>query len=135
VSTSHQHVITAGRAYVRLIEAADALLGYRPAWTEALLSRRLRGLARALHRHRLRELIGALPAEMGAEIWAASEKIEGRCRRLGRTEARRRLCSARAVNFALLGTTTLEFGGAWQRLCMVQNQTEKEAGSHGYSRH
>jgi hypothetical protein len=30
VSTSHQHAITAGRACVRLIEATDALLGYRP---------------------------------------------------------------------------------------------------------
>jgi hypothetical protein len=84
LNTSQQRVITAGRACVRLIEAADALLGYRPAWTEALLSRRLRGLVRALYRHRLRELIGALPAEMGAEILAASEKIEGPVQGVGR---------------------------------------------------
>jgi hypothetical protein len=67
-----QRVITSGRAYVRLIEAADALLGYCPAWTEALLSRRLRGLVRAL------------PPEMGAEILAASEKIEGPVQGVGR---------------------------------------------------
>jgi hypothetical protein len=48
LNTSPQRVITAGRACVRLIEAADALLGNRPARTEALLSRRLRGLVRAL---------------------------------------------------------------------------------------
>jgi hypothetical protein len=49
LNTSPQRVITAGRACVRLIEAADALLGYRPAWTEALLLR----LVRALYRRRL----------------------------------------------------------------------------------
>jgi hypothetical protein len=80
LNTSHQRVITSGRAYVRLIETADALLGYRPAWTEALLLR----MVRALYRHRLGQLLGALPAEMGAEIWAASEKIEGPVREVGR---------------------------------------------------
>jgi hypothetical protein len=44
LNTSHQRVITAGRACVRLIESADALLGYRPAWTEALLLRMVRAL-------------------------------------------------------------------------------------------
>jgi hypothetical protein len=73
LNTSHQRVIAAGRAYVHLIEAADALLGYRPAWTEALLLR----LVWALYRRRLRSLVVALPAEAGAEIWAASEKIGG----------------------------------------------------------
>jgi hypothetical protein len=84
LNTSPQRVITAGRACVRLIEAADALLDNRPARTEALLSRRLRGLVRALYRRRLRGLIGALPAEMGAEILAASEKIEGPVQEVGR---------------------------------------------------
>jgi hypothetical protein len=65
---------------VRLIESADALLGYRPAWTEALLLR----LVRALYRRRLRELTGALPTEMRAEILAASEKIEGPVREVGK---------------------------------------------------
>jgi hypothetical protein len=40
--SSSQRVITASRACVRLIEAADALLGYCPAWTEALLLRLVR---------------------------------------------------------------------------------------------
>jgi hypothetical protein len=57
---------------VRLIEAADALLGYRPAWAEALLSRRLRGL------------VATLPPEVSAEILAASEKIEGPAQEFGR---------------------------------------------------
>jgi hypothetical protein len=73
VTASPQHVITADRACVHLIEAADALLGYRPAWTEALLLR----LARALYRRRLRSLVAALPPEVSAEILAASERIEG----------------------------------------------------------
>ena len=47
---------TAGRASIRLIEAADALLGYR----------------------------GALPPEMSAEILAASEKIEGPVQEVGK---------------------------------------------------
>jgi hypothetical protein len=52
LTTSQQPIITAGRAYVRLIEAADALLGYRPVWTEALLLR----LVRALNQRLLRDL-------------------------------------------------------------------------------
>jgi hypothetical protein len=75
-----QSVITAGRACVRIIETADALLGYCPVWTEALLLR----MVRALYRRRLGQLLGALPAEMRAEIWAASEKIEGPVREVGR---------------------------------------------------
>jgi hypothetical protein len=47
-------------------------LGCRPARTEALLSRRLRGL------------VQALSAEMGAGILAASEKIEGPVQEVGR---------------------------------------------------
>jgi hypothetical protein len=75
LTTSHHRIITSGRAYVRLIEAADALLGYRPAWTEALLSRRLR------------ELIGALPAEMeGQRFWRRVRGSRGRCGRLGGIE-------------------------------------------------
>jgi len=74
-----QPIITAGRACVRLIEDADALLGYRPAWTEALLSR----LVRALYRRRLRSLVAALPPEVSAEILAASEKLGGPVRGFG----------------------------------------------------
>jgi hypothetical protein len=61
LTTFQQPIITAGRACVRLVESADALLGYRPAWTEALLLR----LVRALYRRRLRSLVAALPPEMG----------------------------------------------------------------------
>jgi len=32
-----ERVIITGRAYVRLIEAADVLLDHRPAWTERVL--------------------------------------------------------------------------------------------------
>jgi hypothetical protein len=64
---------------VRIVEAADALLGYRPAWTEALLLR----LVRALYRRRLRGLVAALPGEVSAEILAASEKIEGPVQEFG----------------------------------------------------
>ncbi len=50
MTTSRQRVITFDRACVRLIEAADALLGYRLAWTKALLLR----MVRVLYRRRLR---------------------------------------------------------------------------------
>ncbi len=62
-----QRVITAGRAYVRLVEAANTLLGYRPAWTEALLLR----------------LVAALPPEVSAEMLAASETVEGPVQEFG----------------------------------------------------
>jgi len=72
LNTSQQRAITAGRACVRLVESADALLGYRPAWTETLLLR----LVRALYRRRQRSLVAALPPEMSAEILAASERSD-----------------------------------------------------------
>ena len=67
------NTITAGRATVRLIEAADLLLSRDPVWTEKLLLR----LVRSLYTHRLRGLVAALPAEVTAEILAASDKITG----------------------------------------------------------
>lgn len=66
-------VITQGRAYVHLIEAADLLLERNPAWTERLLLR----LVRFLYTRRLQDLVGLLPPEVSAEILAASEKIKG----------------------------------------------------------
>ncbi len=68
-------VITASRACVRIIEAADALLDKDPVWTERLLLR----LVRALYTHRLRGLVAVLPAEVTAETLrvAASDKITG----------------------------------------------------------
>jgi hypothetical protein len=68
-----ENVITAGRAYVRLVEAADVLLGRHPAWTERLLLR----LVPALYSRRLRELVAVLPADIMGEILAASEKMTG----------------------------------------------------------
>ena len=49
-----ERVIVTGRAYVRIVEAADVLLDRQPAWTERLLLR----LTRALYSHRLRGLGG-----------------------------------------------------------------------------
>ena len=68
-----ERVIVTGRAYVRLVEAADLLLDRQPVWTERLLLR----LVRALYSHRLRGLVAVLPADLMGEILAASEKIAG----------------------------------------------------------
>jgi hypothetical protein len=62
-----------GRAYVRMVETADALLDRKPFWTEKFLLR----IVRALYSHRLREMITVLSPEMTAEILAASEKMTG----------------------------------------------------------
>ena len=63
-----ERVIVSGRAYVRMIDAADVLLDHRPAWTERLLLR----LVRSLYTHRLRELVAVLPSDL-----TASEKMTG----------------------------------------------------------
>ena len=68
-----ENLITYGRAVVRIIEAADALLDRRPVWTERLLLR----LVRALYSHRLRDLAAVLPSDLTSEILAASEKMTG----------------------------------------------------------
>jgi len=66
------NVITYGRSLVKILEGADQL------YPE---SRRLERLTlkvvRWLYRRRLRELIGAVSADIGAEILAASENITG----------------------------------------------------------
>ena len=66
------NVIAYGRATVKILEGADHLY---------LDSRRLECLTlkvvRWLYRRRLRELIGAVSADIGAEILAASENITG----------------------------------------------------------
>ena len=74
-----ERVIVIGRAYVRIIEAADVLLDRQPVWTERLLLR----LVRALYSHRLRGLVAVLPADIMGEILAASEKIAGPVRGFG----------------------------------------------------
>ena len=68
-----ERVIVMGRAYVRLVEAADVLLDRQPVWTERLLLR----LVRALYSHRLDGLGAVLPADIMGEILAASEKMTG----------------------------------------------------------
>lgn len=68
-----ERIIVTGRAYVRMIEAADVLLADRPAWTDRLLLR----LVRALYSRRLRELVAVLPTDITGEILAASEKMTG----------------------------------------------------------
>ena len=68
-----ERVIVTGRAYVRMVEAADVLLDRQPVWTERLLLR----LVRTLYSHRLRGLVAVLPADIMGEILAASEKIAG----------------------------------------------------------
>ena len=68
-----ERMIVTGRAYVRIVEAADVLLDYRPVWTERLLLR----LVRALYSHRLRELVAVLPSDIMGEILAASDKMSG----------------------------------------------------------
>lgn len=68
-----ERVIVTGRAYVRMIEAADVLLSQNPAWTERVLLR----LVRALCSRRLRSLVAVLPSDITGEILAASEKMTG----------------------------------------------------------
>jgi hypothetical protein len=65
-----ERVIVTGRAYVRIVEAADVLLDRHPAWTERLLR-----LGRTLYTHRLRGLVAVLPSDIMGEILAASETI------------------------------------------------------------
>ncbi len=69
---NHNAIIQQGRAMVRLIEAADALL---PAANERE--------SRCLHdrqtwyRQRLRQMMAELPVEVSAQILAAFEHISG----------------------------------------------------------
>ncbi len=67
------NVIGLGRAYVRVTEAADYILTREPPLVERWAMR----LASAICRYRLRQLVAELPAEMTAEILAASEKMTG----------------------------------------------------------
>lgn len=68
-----EKLVSVGRCYVRLIDAADILLPYEPAWTERFLLR----LVRRLYTHRLREMVATLPADVTAEILSASERMTG----------------------------------------------------------
>jgi len=62
-----------GRAAVRITEAADVLLSFEPVWTERLLLR----MVAALYRRRVRDIVANAPAELTAEVLAASEKMTG----------------------------------------------------------
>jgi hypothetical protein len=67
------HLIRLGRAYVRLIEAAQVLIEYTEMDEER---ERLEQLV-ATYQAALRELVGKVPAHVTAEIMAASEKVIG----------------------------------------------------------
>ena len=60
-----------GRAYVRMVETADALLERQPFWTEKLLLR----IVRTFYSHRLREVVATLPPKLTDEVMAASDRI------------------------------------------------------------
>jgi hypothetical protein len=62
-----------GRAYVRMVETADALLEREPFWTEKLLLR----IVRTFYSHRLREMVAVLPPELTDEVLVASERMMG----------------------------------------------------------
>jgi hypothetical protein len=66
------NVITYGRAMVKIVEGADHL------YPDSLRLERLTlKVVRGLYRRRLRELIAAVLADIGAEILAASDNITG----------------------------------------------------------
>jgi hypothetical protein len=67
-----ENVIVFGRAMVKLLEGADYL------YPDSRRAERLTlKIVRWLYRKRLRELIALVPADIGAEILAASENITG----------------------------------------------------------
>ena len=66
------NVIAYGRAIVKILEGADHLYP-----DSRRLERLTLKVVRWLYRRRLRELIGAVSADIGAEILAASENITG----------------------------------------------------------
>jgi hypothetical protein len=66
------NVITNGRARVKVQEGADHLYP-----DSRRLERLMLKIMRGLYRRRLRELIAAVPADIGAEILAASDNITG----------------------------------------------------------
>jgi hypothetical protein len=67
-----ENLITYGRALVKIVEGADQLYP-----NSRRLERLTLKLVRWLFRKRLRELIARVPADIGAEVLAASENISG----------------------------------------------------------
>ncbi len=66
------NVITYGRSLVKILEGADQLYP-----DSRRLERFTLKVVRWLYRRRLRELIAAVPADIGAESLAAGENITG----------------------------------------------------------
>jgi hypothetical protein len=73
MNQDRSRMLIEGRAYVRLIEAADVLLAGEGDDAERTLLHKMR----QTYTSKLRELIGKLPPEATAEILAASDKIIG----------------------------------------------------------
>ena len=67
------NAVSLGRAYVRIVEAAEYILERKPPFFERMTLR----LAVTVCRHNLRGLVAELPAEISAEILAASENMTG----------------------------------------------------------
>lgn len=67
-----ENLITHGRALVRIVEGADQLYP-----NSRRLERLMLKVVRWLYKKRLRELITRVPADIGAEVLAASENITG----------------------------------------------------------
>ena len=72
VEQHRSNVITYGRSLVKILEGADQLYP-----DSRRLERLTLRVVRWLYRRRLRELIAAVPADIGAEILAASDNITG----------------------------------------------------------
>lgn len=73
MSIDREQAITQGRAYVRLIEAADVLLASGKESGDMATLR----AARRVCAERLRALVATLPPEVTAQIMAASERLAG----------------------------------------------------------
>ena len=80
VNNESTHLIRLGRAYVRLIEAAQALIAYIEMDEER---ERLEQVV-ATYQAALRELVGKVPPHVTAEITAASEKVLGPTQDVGK---------------------------------------------------
>ncbi len=66
-----ERLISVGRCYVHLVDAANVLLSYEPAWAERLLLH----LVRRLYTRRLREIVATMPGDVSAEILSAGERM------------------------------------------------------------
>ena len=73
MATNPQHIVALGRAYVRLIEAAQLIANYSEPDDEV---ERLQQLAKQ-YQAGLRQLLATVSSEVAAEILAASDKVLG----------------------------------------------------------